>query len=70
MTLPYERARSINFARTLLVNMLVNDEGNDVITDETKELIRSALRHYPTEYDVIVMASKCPEVLFIADEID
>ena len=70
MTLPYERARSINFTRTLLKNMLFNNESNDVITDETMELIKHALRHYPTEYDVIMMANKCPDILFVADEID
>lgn len=70
MTLPFERARSINFARTLLTNLLINDRSEDVITDETKELIRSALRHYPTEYDVMMLSEKCPEILFTSDDMD
>lgn len=70
MTLPYERARSILYAKSVLISLLTDDTGEDKLSKETQERIRSALRHYPTEYDIRELAKGCPEILFMADEID
>lgn len=70
MTLPYERARSILYAQSVLRSLLFDGTEEDSLSNETKERIRSALRHYPTEYDVRELAKKCPEILFMADEVD
>lgn len=70
MTLPYERARSITFARSVLIGLLADDRDVDKLSEETQQMIRSALRHYPTEYDIRMLAERSPDILFIEDEFE
>ena len=70
MTLPYERARSILYTRELLVDLLYGDDEDSKLSKEAEQRVKSALRHYPTEYDVRVLADRCPEILFMEDEIE
>ena len=70
MTLPYERARSILLTRALLVDLLNGTDESSKLSEEAVQRVRSALKHYPTEYDIRVLADECPEILFMEDEIE
>lgn len=62
MTLPDERYRSLKQAKKLLEEL--TDPGK---TPRVPRIIRDralgALRHFPTDWELDVMATKCPELL-------
>lgn len=62
MTLPYERLRSIQTARDVLVD-LINKPNGRYSAEGLKSVARSALRHFPTDYDLEQLSDKCPELL-------
>lgn len=64
MTIPSERARSIIQTRQFLIDIAYNTKR---IPKEVKELAKSCLRHYPMEYDVQELSSRCPDILETKD---
>ena len=62
MTLPYERLRSIQTARDILVD-LINKPNGRYSAEGLKSVARSALRHFPTDFDLEQLSDKCPELL-------
>ncbi len=62
MTLPDERYRAIKYARAFLRSLL-----NPRLTPKVPKLIRQhacrVLRHYPGEFDMRVLAERCPGIL-------
>jgi hypothetical protein len=62
MTLPEERYRAIKQGKKLLEELC--DPGRTPrVPGIVRERARSALRHYPTEYELDRMATSCPELL-------
>ncbi len=62
MTLPYERLRSIKTARDILID-LINKPNGRYSAEGLKSVAKSALRHFPTDYDLEQLSDKCPELL-------
>ena len=62
MTLPDERFRALQQAKKLLEELC--DPGKTPrVPSIVRERARGALRHYPTDYELGVMAKECPELL-------
>ena len=61
MTLPDERYRAILWARLLLLD-LVNPNKTKRIPKEIRQRAYSALRHFPTTFDMEETAEKVPEI--------
>ena len=59
MTLPTERYRSVLNARQFLVDLLTLPR----IPSAVRMAARSALKHFPTRYDVDMIARNLPEIL-------
>lgn len=59
MTIPSERFRALQMAKSFMLDAANGRrKGNDM-----KLAARAALRHYPTEYELEMMARACPELL-------
>lgn len=62
MTLPDERYRALKYGKKLLEELC--DPGKTPrVPGVVRGRARSALRHYPTEYELEKMANSCPELL-------
>lgn len=62
MTLPDERYRSLRQAKKLLEELC--DPGKTPrVPGIIRDRARGALRHFPTDWELESMASKCPELL-------
>lgn len=62
MTLPDERYRAIKTGKKLLEDLC--DPGKTPrVPGIVRERARSALRHYPSDYDIERIALSCPEIL-------
>jgi hypothetical protein len=61
MTLPDERYRAVKMAEQLLKD-LCDPKKTPRVPREIRQRARSALRHYPTEYDMKKTAQSSPDV--------
>ena len=61
MTLPDERYRAVVQTRRFLLD-LCNSEHTPRVPKLIRDTARSMLRHYPTQYDMEMVADKAPEV--------
>jgi hypothetical protein len=61
MTLPDERYRAVKMAEQLLKD-LCDPKKTPRVPREIRQRARSALRHYPTEYDMKKTAQTSPDV--------
>jgi hypothetical protein len=62
MTLPDERYRALKQGKKLLEELC--DPGKTPrVPGIVRDRARSALRHYPTDYEFERMANSCPEIL-------
>jgi hypothetical protein len=61
MTLPDERYRAVKMAEQLLKD-LCDPKKTPRVPQEIRQRARSALRHYPTEYDMKKTAQTSPDV--------
>lgn len=67
MTMPLERTNAVNRVREFLRKLLVASE-TPRIPKSVRLEAKSLLKHYPSEYDLIRSAFKCPEVWGPKDE--
>lgn len=62
MTLPDERYRAIKQGKKLLEELC--DPGKTPrVPSIVRDRARSALRHYPMDYEIDKMAEQCPDIL-------
>jgi hypothetical protein len=62
MTLPDERYRAIKQGKKLLEELC--DPGKTPrVPSIVRDRARGALRHYPSDYDLDVLATQCPDLL-------
>ena len=61
MTLPDERYRAVVQTRRFLLD-LCNSEHTPRVPKLIRDTARSMLRHYPTQYDMEMVADKAPEI--------
>lgn len=62
MTLPFERYRAIKTGKKLLEELC--DPGKTPrVPSIVRDRARSALRHYPSDYEIERIAETCPELL-------
>lgn len=62
MTLPDERYRALRHGKRLLEELC--DPGRTPrVPSLIREKARTALRHFPSEYELDMIAEKCPELL-------
>jgi len=61
MTLPDERYRAVVQTRKFLLD-LCNSEHTPRVPKLIRDTARSMLRHYPTQYDMEMVADKAPEI--------
>lgn len=61
MTLPDERYRAVKWAREFLTD-LANPNAIKRVPAEVRHRARSALRHFPTTYEMDMAARKAPEL--------
>jgi hypothetical protein len=61
MTIPIERTRSLLIAENLLRELAVSNRA--YARAEIRMLAKSALRHFPTLYDIERLAEAAPELL-------
>lgn len=62
MTLPDERYRSLKQGRKLLEELC--DPGKTPrVPSIVRDRARGALRHFPTDYDIDMLAQSCPHLL-------
>jgi len=61
MTLPDERYRAVVQTRRFLLD-LCNSEHTPRVPKLIRDTARSMLRHYPTQYDMEMIADKAPEI--------
>jgi len=61
MTLPDERYRAVVQTRRFLLD-LCNSEHTPRVPKLIRDTARSMLRHYPTQYDMEMVADRAPEI--------
>lgn len=61
MTLPDERYRAVVQTRRFLLD-LTNNEHTPRVPKSIRDTARSMLRHYPTQFDMEMVADKAPEI--------
>jgi hypothetical protein len=66
MTLPPERSRAIRNAREFLRDLLVPSRTPRIPRD-VRMVARSLLKHYPSDYEIEIVAKKCPKVFSIIE---
>jgi hypothetical protein len=69
MTLPCERYNSIRYTEDFLLD-LCDPKKTPRVSREVRNKARACLRHYPRQYDLDLIATKCPEVLETGNKID
>ena len=69
MTLPYERYTAVKWTEKFLVD-LCNPKKTPRVPKDIRQRAYSLLRHYPSGYNLDLLASKCPEILETPNPID
>lgn len=69
MTLPNERYNAIKRTEQFLKD-LMDPKATPRVPKEIRKQAYYCLRHFPGNYDLDVLATKCPEVLETANPID
>jgi len=69
MTLPYERYNAIKRTEEFLKD-LMDPKATPRVPKEIRKQAYYCLRHYPGNYDLDVMATKCPGILETQNPID
>jgi len=69
MTLPCERYRAIKHTEEFLKDLL-NPSKTPRVPKRYRQQAYSLLRHYPSGYNLDILATKCPEVLETQNPID
>ena len=62
MTLPYERYRSIVYARDFLCDLL-DPKATPKVPSEIRQRARAVLRHFPFTIELDELAKKAPEIV-------
>ncbi len=69
MTLPDERYRSIKWTKQFLHDLL-DPKKTPRIPKEIRQQAYSCLRHFPDDYHLDLMATRCPNVLQTNNPVD
>jgi len=69
MTLPCERYNAIKYTERFLMD-LCDPKKTPRVPKDVRDMARRCLRHYPGQYHLDVMATKCPEVIETENSID
>jgi len=69
MTLPYERYHAIKRTEEFLKD-LMDPKATPRVPKEIRKQAYYCLRHYPGNYDLDRMATKCPEIIETQNPID
>jgi len=67
MTLPDERSRAVLGAAEVLKELL-DPQKHPETTEETRQDIKWALRHYPNRHEVNAVARQCPDCFGYVDD--
>jgi len=65
--MPYERSRAVLGAAEVLKELL-DPKKHPETTDETRQHIKWALRHYPDRWEINAVARICPEYFEYVDD--
>jgi hypothetical protein len=69
MTLPCERYNAIKNTEKFLMD-LCDPKKTPRVPKDVRAMARSCLRHYPGNYHLDVMSTKCPEIVDSGNKID
>lgn len=69
MTLPYERYNAIKRTEEFLKD-LMDPKATPRVPKEIRKKAYYCLRHYPSEYNLNLLATKCPEIIETPNPID
>ena len=69
MTLPCERHNAIKYTEKFLMD-LCDPKKTPRVPRDIRHRARAALRHYPGQYHLDMIATKCPEILETGNKID
>ena len=69
MTLPCERYNAIKYTEEFLKD-LTDPKKTPRVPKEIRQIAYRCLRHYPSKYNLNLLATKCPEIIETADPID
>lgn len=69
MTLPCERHNAIKYTEQFLMD-LCDPKKTPRVPRDIRYRARAALRHYPSQYHLDYMATKCPEVIETGNTVD
>ena len=69
MTLPYERYNAVTRTEQFLKD-LCDPKKTPRVPKEVREQAYYCLRHYPSKYNMDLIATKCPEVIETQNPID
>jgi len=64
MTIPVERRRAVLDTRDMLVDLMVDFNVSKELRDKAYRL----LKHYPTDYDMMIAGEEAPSVFGYEDE--
>ena len=66
MTMPDERYRAMVEGMKLIQN-LINPQATPKVPSNVREHARWVLRHYPSEYELLRLAERSPDMLLTKD---
>ena len=69
MTLPYERYNAVTRTEQFLKD-LIDPKKTPRVPKEVRDQAYYCLRHYPSKYNMDLIATKCPEVIETQNPID
>ena len=69
MTLPCERYNAIKYTEKFLMD-LCDPKKTPRVPKEVRDMARGCLRHYPGQYHLDLMATKCPDVIETRNPMD
>ena len=69
MTLPCERYNAIKYTEKFLMD-LCDPKKTPRVPKDVRNMARGCLRHYPGNYHLDVMSTKCPEIIDSGNKID